>query len=343
MASVTRRTFLARTGLGTLAVGAAGGSLAVTRPARAAARVGEPAPTFTAPATTGAPSASRPTGARSWCSSGRTTIAPTCGSTTTAATCRRSRRRRPARASSGSPSSPRRRGAGPREPRRGRRADRRRAGAAPTAVLLDPQGAVGKMYGATNTPHMYVIDRAGMLVYAGAIDDRPTSRKGDVQRREQLRARGARGGRGRPAGEDARDPRLRLHRQVLVGETEDDMTNRASFLIAASVALLGPASVVEAQQSGMSFFITSAGSGQGRRPRRPRGRRPALPDAGAGGGGRRPHLARLPQHPGSAAARRQRARPHRAGPVAERQGRGDRRRTSTSCTAATTRSPSRRR
>ena len=53
-------------------------------------------------------------------------------------------------------------------------------GAAPTAVLLDPKGTVGKMYGATNTPHMYVIDKAGILVYAGAIDDRPTTRKGDV-------------------------------------------------------------------------------------------------------------------------------------------------------------------
>ncbi|HEV8583839.1 MAG TPA: thioredoxin family protein [Methylomirabilota bacterium] len=52
--------------------------------------------------------------------------------------------------------------------------------AIPSAVLLDPAGGVGKMYGATNTPHMYVIDKAGTLVYAGAIDDRPTSRKGDV-------------------------------------------------------------------------------------------------------------------------------------------------------------------
>ena len=52
--------------------------------------------------------------------------------------------------------------------------------AAPTAVLLDPQGTVGKMYGATNTPHMYVVDKAGVLVYAGAIDDKPTTRKSDV-------------------------------------------------------------------------------------------------------------------------------------------------------------------
>jgi peroxiredoxin len=53
--------------------------------------------------------------------------------------------------------------------------------AAPTAVLLDPTGAVGKMYGATNTPHMYVIDKTGTLMYAGAIDDRPTTRRSDVQ------------------------------------------------------------------------------------------------------------------------------------------------------------------
>ena len=52
--------------------------------------------------------------------------------------------------------------------------------ASPTAALLDPTGVVGKMFGATNTPHMYVIDKAGTLVYAGAIDDKPTSRKSDV-------------------------------------------------------------------------------------------------------------------------------------------------------------------
>jgi peroxiredoxin len=53
--------------------------------------------------------------------------------------------------------------------------------AAPTAVLLDTTGGTGKLYGATNTPHMYVVDKAGLLVYAGAIDDRPTSRRTDVQ------------------------------------------------------------------------------------------------------------------------------------------------------------------
>ena len=53
--------------------------------------------------------------------------------------------------------------------------------AAPSAVLLDPTGVVGQMYGATNTPHMYVVSRDGVLVYAGAIDDKPTTRRGDVQ------------------------------------------------------------------------------------------------------------------------------------------------------------------
>jgi peroxiredoxin len=38
-------------------------------------------------------------------------------------------------------------------------------------VLLDPTGATGKAYGATNTPHMFVIDPKGTLVYAGAIDN----------------------------------------------------------------------------------------------------------------------------------------------------------------------------
>lgn len=40
-------------------------------------------------------------------------------------------------------------------------------------ILLDPTGAVGHAYGATNTPHMFVIDPAGTLVYRGAIDNSP--------------------------------------------------------------------------------------------------------------------------------------------------------------------------
>lgn len=44
-------------------------------------------------------------------------------------------------------------------------------GSAATAVLLDPAGTMGKAYGAKTTPHMFVIDPKGVVVYAGAIDD----------------------------------------------------------------------------------------------------------------------------------------------------------------------------
>jgi hypothetical protein len=40
-------------------------------------------------------------------------------------------------------------------------------------VLLDENGKVGKTYGATNTPHLYVIDKAGILRYRGAVDNSP--------------------------------------------------------------------------------------------------------------------------------------------------------------------------
>ena len=42
-------------------------------------------------------------------------------------------------------------------------------------ILADPAGHVGRAYGARTTPHMYVIDKAGVLVYDGAIDDQKTS------------------------------------------------------------------------------------------------------------------------------------------------------------------------
>ncbi len=46
--------------------------------------------------------------------------------------------------------------------------------ASPTAVLLDPSGEVGHLYEAKTTPHMFVIDPQGVLIYDGAIDDKPT-------------------------------------------------------------------------------------------------------------------------------------------------------------------------
>jgi len=45
--------------------------------------------------------------------------------------------------------------------------------AAPTAVLMDVDGKVGHLYGATSTPDMFIIDPKGILIYAGAIDDTP--------------------------------------------------------------------------------------------------------------------------------------------------------------------------
>jgi len=53
--------------------------------------------------------------------------------------------------------------------------------AAPTAVLLDPQGDIGKAYGARTTPHMFIIDAQGTLVYMGGIDDKPTTSLADVE------------------------------------------------------------------------------------------------------------------------------------------------------------------
>ena len=54
-------------------------------------------------------------------------------------------------------------------------------GAAPTAVLLDPRGGVGRSYGAQVTPHMYIITGDGTLVYMGGIDDKPTTRLEDLK------------------------------------------------------------------------------------------------------------------------------------------------------------------
>lgn len=53
-------------------------------------------------------------------------------------------------------------------------------GAAPTAVLMDEAGSVGKAYAARTTPHMYVIDPAGKLVFAGGIDDKRSPNPADI-------------------------------------------------------------------------------------------------------------------------------------------------------------------
>ncbi len=52
--------------------------------------------------------------------------------------------------------------------------------AAPSHYLLDRDGRIGRAYGAKTTPHMYVIDPKGILVYAGAIDDKRSTQVADV-------------------------------------------------------------------------------------------------------------------------------------------------------------------
>ena len=61
-------------------------------------------------------------------------------------------------------------------------------GARPAAYLLDPEGQVGRTYGARTTPHMFVINAAGSLVYAGAIDDTEGSDKQGVPVRNHVLA-----------------------------------------------------------------------------------------------------------------------------------------------------------
>ena len=52
--------------------------------------------------------------------------------------------------------------------------------AAPTATLMDADGKLGRAYGARSTPHMYIVNPAGTLVYAGAIDSKPTANPADI-------------------------------------------------------------------------------------------------------------------------------------------------------------------
>ncbi|MGH8856243.1 MAG: redoxin domain-containing protein, partial [Telluria sp.] len=53
--------------------------------------------------------------------------------------------------------------------------------ATPTAAIMDTGGAIGRAYGARTTPHMYLIDPNGKLVYAGAIDSKPSSNPADIK------------------------------------------------------------------------------------------------------------------------------------------------------------------
>jgi peroxiredoxin len=61
------------------------------------------------------------------------------------------------------------------------RADMARWHVAPSDFLLDPDGVVGRLYGARATPTMAVIDPKGVLAYIGAIDDKPSTDLDDVK------------------------------------------------------------------------------------------------------------------------------------------------------------------
>jgi peroxiredoxin len=49
-----------------------------------------------------------------------------------------------------------------------------------TALLLDPDGKAGRSYGAKNTPHMFIINPEGKVIYEGAIDSKPTANPSDI-------------------------------------------------------------------------------------------------------------------------------------------------------------------
>jgi len=56
----------------------------------------------------------------------------------------------------------------------------KRMNAVPTAALLDRQGDVGRLYAAKTTPHMFIINPDGVLIYDGAIDSKATTDQSDI-------------------------------------------------------------------------------------------------------------------------------------------------------------------
>jgi peroxiredoxin len=63
----------------------------------------------------------------------------------------------------------------------GAAADKAKNKSLASEILLDPTGKVGMLYEAKTTPHLFVIDKAGTLVYQGAIDDKPDTDKESVK------------------------------------------------------------------------------------------------------------------------------------------------------------------
>jgi hypothetical protein len=87
----------------------------------------------------------------------------------------------------------------------------KQVGGAPSATLLDPTGKVGRAYQARTTPHMYIVDPKGVLVYAGS---------------EELRARGAGRGARRQAHQRGQHRPLRLLHQVLKSDSDQPARHR---------------------------------------------------------------------------------------------------------------------
>lgn len=54
--------------------------------------------------------------------------------------------------------------------------------AAPTSYLIDPDGIVGKLYEAKTTPHMFIVNQEGVLIYAGGIDNIASTDKEDIKK-----------------------------------------------------------------------------------------------------------------------------------------------------------------
>ncbi len=60
-------------------------------------------------------------------------------------------------------------------------ADRKAVGSNASHIILDEGGMIGKLYGAQTTPHMYVINAKGELIYQGAIDDKASTEIEDLK------------------------------------------------------------------------------------------------------------------------------------------------------------------
>ncbi|MGZ8409565.1 MAG: redoxin domain-containing protein [Hyphomicrobium sp.] len=78
--------------------------------------------------------------------------------------------------------------------------------AAPTAVILDADGTIARLYEAKTTPHMFVIDANGAIVYMGAIDDQPSARGDPKTARNYVRLALGELAEGRPVSIPATQP-----------------------------------------------------------------------------------------------------------------------------------------